>query len=104
MEELRVYAFKSHTFNDNINLTIYQKNEPRVYVAQPVTMEEINPALDVRPTFSLTPTAAQELIDRLWDCGLRPSEGAGSAGALAATQKHLGDMRTLVFHSLGIKE
>ena len=37
------------------------------------------------------------LMDDLWQCGLRPSEGTGSAGALAATQKHLDDMRKLVF-------
>ena len=51
----------------------------------------------VEPTVTLSPTAAQQLIDDLWDCGLRPSEGSGSAGAMAATERHLEDMRTLVF-------
>lgn len=37
----------------------------------------------------LTDTAAQQLMDDLWRAGLRPTEGAGSAGSLAATQKHL---------------
>jgi hypothetical protein len=46
---------------------------------------------------SLEPSEAQNLMDSLWDAGLRPSEGSGSAGAMAATQKHLEDMRTLVF-------
>jgi hypothetical protein len=32
---------------------------------------------------------AQSLMDELWQCGLRPTEGAGIAGALAATQAHL---------------
>jgi hypothetical protein len=49
------------------------------------------------PTFRLDYAAAQALMDELWTCGLRPSEGTGSAGALAATQKHLEDMRKLVF-------
>jgi hypothetical protein len=40
---------------------------------------------------------AQALMDRLWKAGLRPTEGSGSAGALAATQDHLKDMRRLVF-------
>ena len=40
---------------------------------------------------------AQALMDRLWKAGFRPTEGAGSAGALGATQHHLEDMRTLVF-------
>lgn len=46
--------------------------------------------------------AAQRLMDDLWSCGLRPTEGAGSAGALAATQKHLDDMRKLVFETLKV--
>ena len=40
---------------------------------------------------------AQELMDRLWAAGLRPTEGKGSAGAFAATERHLEDMRRLVF-------
>jgi hypothetical protein len=48
-------------------------------------------------------TSTQSLMDMLWDCGFRPSEGSGSAGAMAATKKHLEDMRTLVFHPMGLK-
>ncbi len=48
----------------------------------------------------LTDTAAQVLMDELWNCGLRPTEGTGSAGSLAATQKHLEDMRTIAFGQL----
>lgn len=40
---------------------------------------------------------AQALMDQLWYCGLRPTEGIGSAGALAATQAHLKDLQHLVF-------
>lgn len=46
---------------------------------------------------------AQALMDRLWKAGLRPTEGSGSAGALAATQDHLKDMQTLVFDPPGSK-
>ena len=45
---------------------------------------------------------AQMLIDALWDAGLRPSEGSGSAGAMLATQKHLADMRKLVAKHLDV--
>ncbi len=38
---------------------------------------------------------AQRLMDDLWACGLRPTEGAGSAGQLTATQVHLTDMREI---------
>lgn len=51
---------------------------------------------------SLNKQLAQQLIDSLWDCGLRPSEGTGSAGAFAAVQSHLNDMRTIAFKKLNI--
>jgi len=41
---------------------------------------------------------AQMIVDELWNCGIRPSEGVGSAGQLAATQDHLQDMREIVSH------
>lgn len=47
--------------------------------------------------FRLDLMEAQSLMDRLWKAGLRPTEGSGSAGALAATQSHLKDMQKLVF-------
>lgn len=49
------------------------------------------------PALRMQQEDAQQLIDALWDAGLRPTEGSGSAGALAATQRHLEDMRSLVF-------
>lgn len=55
------------------------------------------PGEEPDPTAIIPEGAAQQLIDALWRAGLRPSEGTGSAGALAATQKHLDDMRRLVF-------
>lgn len=49
------------------------------------------------PTMRLTLTAAQQLMDELWTCGIRPSEGQGSAGAMAATRDHLKDMQRIAF-------
>jgi hypothetical protein len=43
------------------------------------------------------------LMDQLWNCGLRPTEGTGSAGALGATQKHLADLKEILYHQLQIK-
>ena len=51
----------------------------------------------VSPVLSLTQADAQFLMDQLWSCGVRPAEGQGSAGAMAAVQEHLKDMRRLVF-------
>jgi hypothetical protein len=68
-------------------------------VATSLQMEplERDQALPRSPLFRLDQTEAQALMDQLWQCGLRPSEGSGSAGSLAATERHLEDMRRLVF-------
>jgi hypothetical protein len=74
-------------------------SRPRISIAKPLTFELVraDEPLAIDPTCTMPRDAAQTLIDELWRCGLRPSEGSGSAGAMAATQKHLEDMRKLVF-------
>ena len=54
-------------------------------------------------TFFLNYEEAQTLMDDLWSCGLRPTEGRGSAGSLAATERHLKDMRKIAFNRLKIE-
>jgi hypothetical protein len=57
----------------------------------------VEEGVETAPTFSLRVDEAQQLMDELWRVGLRPSAGSGSAGAMAAVQAHLADMRALVF-------
>lgn len=54
----------------------------------------------MRPPIEIDVTAAQGLMDELWRCGLRPTEGTGSAGSLAATERHLADMQRIAFRCL----
>lgn len=62
--------------------------------------EEIPDGVYEEPTAVIDNTAAQELMDALWYCGIRPSEGSGSTGSLRATEKHLEDMRKIAFSQL----
>ena len=48
------------------------------------------------PLLSLTEFEATQLMDQLWNAGVRPSQ-EGTMGQLAATKYHLEDMRKLVF-------
>ena len=64
-------------------------------VAAPVTMVRYEPNHMVEPMLRLGILQAQQLMDELWQCGLRPTEGSGSAGSLAATERHLKDMQTI---------
>lgn len=78
----------------------FSPGHTRVSYAQPLTLIERNPeeeGMEAPPMFSLRDEQAQNLMDELWRIGLRPSEGSGSAGSLAATERHLADMRHLVF-------
>lgn len=52
------------------------------------------------PTIELYFEEAQMLMDELWRVGLRPTEGTGSTGSLAATERHLKDMQALTFRLL----
>ena len=75
-------------------------DQPRaggLFVAEPLTFRPLGEDEIERPQFELNNSDAQSLMDQLWQCGLRPTEGAGSAGAMAATQAHLADLRRLVF-------
>lgn len=68
--------------------------ETKAYAEQFV-MESRQPGVEASPSFSLDEMSAQGLMDELWRAGLRPTEGTGSAGALAATARHLEDMRKI---------
>ena len=63
---------------------------------QPV-MTEIADGAEPTPTLRLHDEEAQALMDDLWAAGIRPTEAAGSAGAMAAVQEHLKDLRRIVF-------
>ena len=89
-----------------IYLRRYVQHDGHTVQAYAVTSTETELALDScayttsEPTWRLTDEAAQELMDALWAAGLRPVEGRGSAGQLAAVQAHLEDMRKLAFRSV----
>lgn len=44
--------------------------------------------------------AAQQLVNSLWEVGIRPSAAKGSAGQLSAVQYHLEDMRKIAFKNV----
>lgn len=91
-------------WRDDIEILVYDNWEDsggrHTKAGAPLTMVDVVDGDLARPTIRLKNQAAQQLMDELWRCGLRPSEGTGSAGSLAATERHLKDMRTLVFERL----
>ena len=97
MNELRITAHKQPWLHDYISLFVFRsKNNERQYFNGELwgKYKEFEQHYS---SFNLMYTEAQVLMDTLYDCGIRPSEGNGSAGAMRATEKHLEDMRKLVF-------
>jgi len=61
-----------------------------------LSIESIDEGAYSDPTAVISIPEAQFLLDELWNCGLRPSDGSGNAGQLGATERHLSDMRKIV--------
>lgn len=93
----RISAYVVRTsFSDRIEIRLMAVGaEGRRAAALPVTFKELEEGKFVPPAVELQLSEAQRLMDELWGAGLRPTEGAGSAGAMAATQRHLEDMRSI---------
>ena len=84
----------------NYGISIYMRQKTvgmGSTLAAPVQMVKREEGTRVEPMMILEIQQAQQLMDELWQCGLRPTEGTGSAGSLAATERHLEDLRKLVF-------
>jgi hypothetical protein len=91
-------------FQDTIEIRIWNVRPAArrdiVSRAEPVVFKELpedEQHLEQPAAMRITPGDAQQFMDELWNCGIRPTHGAGSVGQLAATERHLEDMRALAF-------
>jgi len=102
---LEFYAVNKHWYN---GIELHARARPsggKWAYARPLVFEEFeDELLEPDPFLVLEPPAAQTLIDELWKCGFRPSDGTGSAGQLKATQDHLEDMRSIAFKVLEVRD
>jgi len=88
---------------DYIKLFAYQKQRNQRFVANKLELREVSEGMMLESFLEIDNHQAQQLMDDLWDCGLRPSEGSGSAGAMKAVERHLDDMRSIISAKLNIK-
>lgn len=83
-------------YSRSIAIYFYEKlDNGQTAFVENIVMKTVGEDEAVEPsdTFSVPLETAQELMDSLWQCGIRPSEGTGSAGSLKATQDHLKDLQ-----------
>jgi len=93
---IKVFANKNPWRRD-IEVLIVDEMKNGSRAAGRLLMSSVEEGQIIDPTFTIDGSAAQELMDELWRCGIRPAEGVGSVGQLAATEHHLKDMQRLVF-------
>lgn len=90
-------------FRDRIAIYLVHRQEQHgsMAVALPLTFQVVEQGqLIGEPTIDMRIEDAQQLVDELWRAGLRPTDGTGSAGSLAATERHLKDMQRIAFQLL----
>ena len=81
-----------------VQLLIFKRESGEKFSGR-IVWESLDESVPIDPSIEIDTEVAQTLMDDLWNCGLRPTEGSGSAGALHATQNHLKDLQRLVFAS-----
>lgn len=94
---MKIIHAQREIFNDAISLYMAEDRIDGRWIVEPVKIKLTIEGAFSEPFLKLDMTTAQALMDELWNCGIRPSEGSGSAGSLAATERHLKDMQRLVF-------
>lgn len=94
-------------YKNGFEVGAFLNTDGQRWIAAPVCMSVLTPEMEgmvINPLFSLTKDAARNLMDELWNAGVRPSNEAGSVGELAAVQAHLKDMRALVDAFMELKK
>ena len=104
--EIKMRAVKArfNPFDDKIEFAFMERRGEHYSAADSLHMITHDEDM-MTPSFcTLDVDQAQLLMDDLWNCGLRPSEGSGSARSMKATQNHLADLKKILFHKLGIEK
>lgn len=106
---LYIRAHRAH-WSDDIDIAIIKYLKSGKIGIGKLTLKEQEEGSLIEPILTLSGidqqlnNTAQVLMDDLWDCGIRPTEGHGSVGQLKATEEHLADMKKIAFKQLKIEE
>jgi len=64
------------------------------HIAQPLVFKEYEKGALTSSCIGLDQDEAEDLMNALWKCGLRPSNGEGNVGQIGALKDHLEDKKT----------
>lgn len=95
-----IWATRQPYFGDGIELRIVDRENKTACFG--VELKPVEKGGLIPAAVHLSDDMAQQLMNSLWECGIRPAGSVGSVGQLAATEKHLEDMRALAFSKLNV--
>jgi hypothetical protein len=92
------FSYCSGYFNLHIVKDIYPKGRQ---VGAEIIFKDVEPG-EMYPLcpLQMRHDEAQRLFDRLWFCGLRPSEAKETAGMTEAMKAHIEDLRRMAFKNI----
>jgi hypothetical protein len=100
---IRIAAFPN-MWDERVRILVVRREQGKPQQVGRLQFTEVPEGESLEGTAELDRSEAQELMDMLWACGLRPTQGKQSEGQVAAVERHLADMRTLAFAMLEIKQ
>jgi hypothetical protein len=93
----------SSSWSNSVEIAVFGRlNNGDTKVAA-VQWETIAESCELKPLLVIRKDHAQVLMDDLWNAGIRPTEGSGSAGAMRMAERHIQDLRAVAFKLLGIE-
>ncbi len=87
---------KGYKYTRDVYIYRRSNHKTEVWYGDKVTVYEEGASMSDMPSFSMTPEMLQDLSDALNNIGIKPQKGF-MEGKLEATERHLSDMRELVF-------
>jgi hypothetical protein len=89
--------------NDTYELWLRDKTGDTYYYAEPVMMVKAEEGAFNPPAFRIDTQAAKNLMDDLWNAGVRPSNLKHSKEIIDSLNSHIDDFRKIIFNQLNIK-
>lgn len=93
-------TIRSHMARMGYELSIY--NPERQIIVDDFSFKEVDPSAHFVNLPVIPDKMAQQLMDQLWSCGVRPSGELDSIGHREALESHLNDMRRIVSAELDV--
>src|SRR3990167_8536848 len=97
-EKLTFFVSRSFEYG---GYTVYMKANGMIVTDLKITVDNSkDPTAYVSPPLVLDEHSAQNLLQELWNAGVRPNNGEGTSAQVDSLKYHLEDMRKLVFNHL----